>query len=256
MKNTLVAFDLDGTLHYRDAGDEKEMLSELADYLHDTGALTLLVTGRSLQETQELDQIMTCLPVHAIVANSGAQVYFAQPKEFMLDASFEARNGSVIKASDYFALKALFLGNASITLQGDHHQFLGKLAFYVMTEALEQVRILVTEAKKCFPAYEYLISYNPPDRGYHYFDIHPQQSTKLAGLRYVANVVGVTDENIIYFGDNGNDLPCFRALRRTVIVDTYLDELRKDAEDIDWRGVMLLQRGGAASIVQALRAMN
>ncbi|GAB2896639.1 hypothetical protein GCM10027046_27630 [Uliginosibacterium flavum] len=256
MNNMLVAFDLDGTLHCRDAEDEGGALAELADCLRDRGAFTVLATGRSLEETLELDQIMNCLPVDAIVANSGAQVYFGQSVGFMQDASFAARPGAEMPDSDRFALIALFLGNASVTLQEERHQFPGKLAFYVRTEALAQLRALVNEAKTYYPAYEYLVSYNPPDRGFHYFDVHPRQSTKLAGLWYVADVFGVVEENIIYFGDNGNDLPCIRGLRRAAIIDTYLDELRKDADGFDWHGVMQLRRGGAATMVQALREMG
>ena len=101
-----------------------------------------------------------------------------------------------------------------------------------------------------------MISYNPEDRGYHYFDVHPKGSTKLAGLRYLAGAVGVAEKEIVYFGDNGNDLPCIRAFERTVVVNTYLDELRKDTEDFDWGGVVQLTRGGATAIVGALKVMR
>lgn len=253
MHNMLVAFDLDGTLYCRDAEEEGEVLAELADCLRSRGAFTVLATGRSLEETLELDQIMTRLAVDAIVANSGVQVYFRQPEGLVLDVSFASKPEAVIPDLDRFALITLFLGNAAITLQEDRHQFPGKLAFYVNAEALGQLRALINQAKTCCPAYEYLISYNPPDRGYHYFDVHSLQTTKLAGLRYVADAIGVAEENVVYFGDNGNDMPCIRALRRTVIVDTYLDELRKDVDGFDWRDVIRIRRGGAATALKVLR---
>jgi len=252
----LVAFDLDGTLHSHDGVDDDAALGELADYLTDRGVFTVLATGRSLGQTLELRQIMESLPVDAIVANCGAQVYFRQQANFVPDTTFSTRPGATITESDRSALGGFFSGNASVWLQEDRHQFPGKLSFYVRAEAIKSLRALISEARMHYPAFEYLISYNPEDRGYHYFDVHPKDSTKLAGLLHIAGVVDVAESEIVYFGDNGNDLPCIRAFERTAMVDTYLDDLRKDTEDFDWSRVLKLQYSGAAPILSALKEMD
>ena len=252
----LAAFDLDGTLHCQDSGNDATSLGELAIALRDQRTFTVLVTGRSLDEVMELQQIMSCLVVDAIIANSGTQVYFRQAESFVLDSAYAARAGASIPESDREIISGLFLSISAVTLQEKRHQFPGKLAFYVKTEGLLPLRALLMKVKVRYPFYEYLISYNPVERGYHYIDVHSKGCTKLAGLRFVAASVGVAEENILYFGDNGNDLPCFMALSRTAVIETYMDQLYWDAAGFDWASVMRLKRGGGASILQAFREMT
>lgn len=252
----LVAFDLDGTLHFQGAEGDVSALNELADYLRSKDVFTVLATGRSIAETLELKYIMDQLPVGAIVTNGGAQVYLRQGGSFVPDVSFSCPPNAIIDDVSRSVFSGLFTEESLIWLQEDRHQFPGKLSFYVRPEAVIRLRSRIAEVRALYPTFEYLITYNPEERGYHYFDVHPEESTKLAGVRHLARAVGVADEDVVYFGDNGNDLPCIRNFQCSALIDTYLDDLQMDAKDLNWTRVMKLKRGGAAAIVDALKEMR
>lgn len=256
MSRMLVAFDLDGTLYVPGGVEDSKALDALADHLRTTKAVTVLATGRSLDETLALQPIMAQLPVEFIVANCGAQVYLRREGAFVHDPSFSCRPGNTIPDGVRSELSELFLSNELITLQEARHQFPGKLSFYLRVEALSRLRELIAKARANHPTYEYLISYNSADRGYHYFDIQSPKSTKLAALQFLAGTLMVEEEDVVYFGDNGNDLPCIRTFRRAVIIDTYLDELSRDTRNFDWARVVQLPRGGAAALLGALKEMK
>jgi HAD superfamily hydrolase (TIGR01484 family) len=252
----LIAFDLDGTLHPSCGDNEAESLGKLADYLSSRSIFTVLATGRSLNKTLELTQIIERLPIDGIVANSGSQVYLRKNGVFILDRNFSVNPSSTIPQKDRGEICQFFLRSASVWCQESKHQFPGKLSFYIDVEAISTIRKMIVDARVLFPNFEYLISYNNQDRCYHYLDVLTQSATKLAGLRHIALTVGIMEKDILYFGDNGNDLPCIRAFERSVMIKTHLDNLQKDTKDFDWNRVLKLQNSGANSILAALKEIN
>ena len=253
----LVAIDIDGTLIAAEDQDveQKQALTDLGSLVDRRGARIVLATGRSLAQTLELVDLVRRLPLFGIVANGGAEVFTSSDGRFERQADYEASVGETLEPQCREELRRMFAAEGAVWLQEPERQFPGKLSFYVRADAVPTLRARIAHARGLFPACDFLLSYNEPAKGYHYFDVQSKWATKYTALQFVARRIGVSVLDMIYFGDNGNDVPCLRHIPRSYLIETHLESLRQDGHEIDWDRIRVLDSPGARSIVQVLRSV-
>lgn len=250
MKKYLIALDLDGTL----LSDWQTMSPQTKEYLKDLskqGHKVVIATGRPFRSSEKFyDELELDTPIinynGGLVTNKHNPNFkpysLTIPKEHVIDI-FES-NKVVIRNAfgeigddiylykdteeirpllHYFNGASLTVGNFDETLENDTNGF------------------LIVAEKGYANQIEDYVAANYKDKvlsrnwGHHYnfvIELHTPETTKGAGLKYVADHLGFKPEDIIAFGDAHNDIEMLQYAGTGVAMINAQDVLKGYADVI------------------------
>lgn len=228
----MFASDLDGTLIPLAEMDEKERLvSQINARLAQSKLPIVYVTGRHLSLALEG------------IADAGLQ----QPDYFITDVGTQvfAKDGGEWKLVEEYAnalsqqwsgeerKKLLTIASSFIELELQEHekQSRYKLSFYAKPEFLKDASGAFDSFKQTLNEsqipYQLISSLNP-ENNLALLDLLPPSASKFSALSVVADTCSIPSNEILYFGDSGNDLAVFLSGIPSVLVANTAADVREE----------------------------
>jgi|GEM_PF-2097246 len=251
-KPSYIALDIDGTLLSQNNQFDIEDMYRLVKFASISNLKIILATGRSIEETENLKEILDILDVQAIVTNCGMELYCRNVSKFEFETGYHNQLNSRVEEFDRDTIFSTLKQIGTIYPQEEEHQFPLKISFYTSDADLKYNQQLINEYRKEISGIDFLFTYNQAEKGFHYLDVQPHFATKLSGIAYYLNKNDSTLDDVIYFGDNGNDVPCFRKIALSAIIKTHLTNMHSYYSDVPWESIESVNSVGAGDILKTL----
>ncbi len=209
MSGKLIASDYDGTLHYKNDLDPRDLAA--IERWRKNGNYFALISGRQNTFLEYL--ISEKLPLDFIVLTNGAQGFLPSGRlafESTADGALVPQLIDIVRSQniDFFE---------SDLKNGVFHQFTAR------TEDEPGAQVFTDAVNKQF--FRVLTAF----RNGRCIDIVPRGVDKGKGVARVADFFGVEKENVYTVGDNNNDLPMLTAFHGFA-VECALDEVKAAVE--------------------------
>ncbi len=212
----LMATDLDGTF----IGDDDAMVN-LWEQLQAKDIIVAFSTGRHLESIERF-YAEKCLGQRAdvCVCMVGTDIYFREGGIYQLDKKWHE---IIAEDWDVNAINALLDSMSEVTMQDAEWQSSFKRSYYLeenveqrLAEIDQQLEKQGLRAKVVYSAGRFL-------------DLLPIRSGKGEAVKYVAQKLAITPENVVTCGDTGNDLDMMRAELgvRGIAVGNAAEELKQ-----------------------------
>lgn len=250
----ILALDVDGTLlDLKGDPPDKGHFDVLYRYCLRKNFRVVLLTGRGINEIYDIPFLIETLKPIFISANGGIEIFKFQSNNYVSCKSFNdfvaLQDNSEIIACE-FLIKGFF---PNIVMQEPHRQSKFKKSFYVNEanfSSLKEKRILL---QKKFVNTELILSFNDID--IHYLDIQHKKMTKVGALNFISNALNVSFGDVIFFGDNGNDISCFINIQSAYLFSPFKESLEFFYE-IKAKGRFLSDFPGPLAIVKKLNSLD
>jgi len=254
----LLASDLDGTLIPPDQAPERlRELQELRRALEVMELAVAYVTGRGLESAlRGIERFGLPWP-GALACDVGTTVYWPRDGAYAPDREYEdalAASPEFVAAERIHAALADF---ESLRLQEPENQRVFKVSYYVheipTPELLDAVRARLADAGRVR-----VVASHDPNHGSGFLDLLPEAAGKANAVRHIARKLGMTEDDVVFAGDSGNDTDALLSGVRAVLVGnapaTLRSEVRASAEGRGLQGrVFFASSHFAAGVVEGLR---
>jgi hydroxymethylpyrimidine pyrophosphatase-like HAD family hydrolase len=90
-----------------------------------------------------------------------------------------------------------------------------------------------------------------PDRDLSIVDILPIGSSKASALEHLANLRGISTDDILAIGDNWNDVPMLRLAGRSVLMSNAPADLKALAQTTGWTLAPTNDNDGVAAVIES-----
>jgi HAD superfamily hydrolase (TIGR01484 family) len=223
----ILSLDIDGTLIDKNIDHNVFMddLIELSKFCVNKKIEITLVTGRNLEEVYEDRALLDVLKPIFIITNCGMNIS-------------KKVNGNYITLSGYEEILSLtcdkellecekFIKNIlpEIKIQEIYRQFKFKKSYYIEDRHLRILENKKKEINELFAKTEIIATFC--NREPHYLDLQHISTTKFGALNYVIDKeLQISLNEVIYFGDNGNDMPCFLNLNKSYLFNFFEEPLK------------------------------
>lgn len=226
----VIATDLDGTL-IPFCRKTKSALEQLKIMLAELGLRVVFVTGRSIESACEaIDEFALPFPEY-VIADVGSRIYDLRHKDYRpledYDSVLSARLGGkrlrhiATQLIDFEGLEQFW----DLKPQEQSKQTEFKCSFYcrpeVCTEVADAIRLYLSQQDMACT----VVSSVDPDGTTGLIDLLPAGVDKGFSLTWWATKHSYKLEDILFFGDSGNDLSAFRSGVRSTIVGNAAEGL-------------------------------
>ncbi len=240
--NKTICLDLDGTL-LRDDGTVSQRSVEFLNQLIVKGIRVVIVTGRHFSEITFLLKKIKFNENSYYICCDGLYIYDFEGKCIFTNSFLSLAD--IVYLTDCEELKnELFVTNEiNYAIEENRlcrgiKNFLKSSIKYISLEKLGEIRNLNVE--KVIGDYSELrdckeLSKRYTTRFYQNgkFEVLPLGVNKYNGILKLIEIVNDIDKNqILYFGDEINDIECFEALENTVAVGNAVSEIKRLAKHI------------------------
>ena len=224
----LLASDLDGTLIPPDGALERVRdLVELRMTVKAMGLALAYVTGRRFSSAVEGVEGLDLPRPTALACDVGTTVYWRRDGTYALDRDYE----DALSASPGFVaagrVQAALADLPALRLQGPESQNPFKVS-YSLEEApspglLNQVQSRLDEEGQVR-----VVASHDSVTGEGFLDLLPVAAGKANAVRWVARRLGLTDADVVFAGDSGNDTDAILSGVRAVLVGNAPAGLRSE----------------------------
>lgn len=221
----MFATDVDGTI-LTDSGKPHKETNDAFDYAKSKNNIIVIATGRALSRTQILLDMMP--NVDYFICNNGSLVYDVRKDEILFLSSLDPKTYLFMmefaKKNDFFFTihtnkntyswpDRKFSNNTLITDSLDleiRELIKNGSNTFLSEEEITQISLFGTEVnclkyfpeiQKTFKGKQSVFLTNAV-----FIDINPKDHSKWTALKMLADKLGIASNNIVTFGDSGNDL--------------------------------------------------
>ncbi len=253
MKIKAFAFDLDGTLLLPDgSGPHPETMKALKE-ADKAGYKLILATGRPIYQTLGFVDAIGC--VSYIVGNNGASLYDVEagkniskdflPQELfesMIEVAKETQSFFVMSTTDKVKKLNFFDGKEVpewIKVSVDDFGEPDKLEDVIAASKTEKItqltikndhELIVEKSLELKKVYGNDYAFHVANEVY--LDVNPKGISKLTGIRTVLEKDGITPEEVMTFGDSGNDIQMLKGSGYGVAMENANDGAKTVADEI------------------------
>ncbi len=228
----LLCSDLDRTILPNGPQPESPAARPLLRRLAAHPALTLVyVSGRHRALLQAaIEEYEIPVPDYA-VGDVGTTIYRIQGAEWLPWESWQAEIASDWRGMSGPALAQLFTGIEGLRLQEAEKQGVFKLSYYTPVE-FPRAEVLAEMERRLQDAEvaASLIWSLDEAAGCGLLDVLPASATKLHAVRFLMKELGLAEDQVVFAGDSGNDLPVLTSGLQSVLVRNARPEVREEAE--------------------------
>ncbi|TDV24486.1 hypothetical protein BCF59_0459 [Mycoplasmopsis mustelae] len=252
------AFDLDGTLLQKDNSVHSYTL-EIMQKIQQSGHINVIATGRGVAKTLPLLNNKTIDYVDYLVCSNGSCIYDVKKQTtyiintldkaifpYMRKIALDHKLIITIDSADYNATALpdnkvpAWMTDANIMDMNIFNQInldqmqeivdlsrtkLTQIALRNPLNQAKQITDLTRVMLKKFDCNIYLTNSI-------YTDVNPINTSKLIGIEYVLNLLNLTTNNLIAFGDSGNDIEMVLKAKIGVAMQNATSDLIKVADVI------------------------
>jgi len=228
----LLCSDLDRTILPNGPQPESPAARPLLRRLSAHSALTLVyVSGRHRALLQAaIEEYEIPVPDYA-VGDVGTTIYRIQGDEWLPWESWQAEIAPDWQGMSGPQLARLFTSIEGLHLQEASKQGAFKLSYYTPAE-FPRAEILAEMERRLQAAgvAASLIWSLDEAAGCGLLDVLPAGATKLHAVRFLMKQLGLDEEQVVFAGDSGNDLPVLTSGLQSVLVRNARPEVREEAE--------------------------
>lgn len=211
-----------------------------------SGVELVYVTGRHLQLVEEaIAEYDLPLPGY-VIADVGTKIYQRTTTGYTELQLWQQEIAGDWQGKSQAELWQILASVASLTPQEESKQSDFKLSYYLPLQADVAGVTAEVEAKldEAGVAASVITSIDEPAQ-VGLLDVLPRNATKLHGLNFLREYCGYAQEETIFAGDSGNDLPVLESDIRSVLVANADPALQKQA------AILASQNGNSSAFYQA-----
>ena len=193
----------------------------------------MYVTGRHLELALDGIERFGLPRPDVLACDVGTTVHWRDSSGYVLDASYHARVAGAPGVAPGRQIRDRLEGLEGLVLQEAEKQAAFKVSYYVdrpiTAELLSQVE------KRLAPSIRpRLVHSHDPATGRGLLDVLPDSIGKRTAVEHVAALLDLTDDQVIFAGDSGNDRDAVLSGSRAIVVGNapaeLVDELRDAAQ--------------------------
>ena len=251
----ILALDIDGTLIDHENNEEKikKSLKNLGSYVLAKEYIVILCTGRSKEEIYKDCYLINTLSPSYLITNCGMEIFEKQHNNFDVSEDYIKYINSFDERELLKCVDIIIQIIPNIKIQGKNRIFKYKKSYYLEDEELKVLKENLKDINKKFKKIDIIVTFR--SEGSHYLDIQHSKITKFGALDFVAKKNKVINNDIYYFGDNGNDIPCIINLHNSFLFSTYKNKI-KWFYNLDEPNIFLADKPGSDSIIKKLIMQN
>jgi hypothetical protein len=228
-----VATDLDRTL-LPNGSQQYDGSMEIFHRIIKNEKLKLIyVTGRNLKLVKEaIAEFHPPLP-DFIVGEVGTKIYSRTNEDFVEDYQWIKHIGSVTKNWNIENFKQQLSLIRGLRIQEEEKQNEFKLSYYI--DNLKDSDLIVREATSIIKSIcrDATVIYSVDEtKNKGLLDVLPRSATKVCGLEYLREKVGLEKEDIVYCGDSGNDTLPLTFGYKSILVRNAIPEVKNAVRQI------------------------
>jgi len=227
----LLCSDLDRTLIpngvQKESDDARGIFSQ---FVQSAGMNLAYVSGRHRSLIQDAIQEYQLPEPDYVIGDVGATLYEIRQGEWHYCQDWENEISSDWNGFSHAELVVLFEGFDALKLQESEKQNCYKLSYYVATD-IDKDALISTMDKRLIEkgVRASLIWSIDEEKNIGLLDVLPQCATKYHAIRFLMARYSFSDENTVFAGDSGNDLPVLISGLQSVLVRNASDEVRDEA---------------------------
>jgi len=234
MKKKLLASDMDGTVIPLDREPQRiTEIQELRAALEGSDDVILAyVTGRGLElALKGMRQFDLPMPDY-FVGDVGTSLYRATADGFELDTEFASRMKQAMGGLDFGKVLEFMDPLSHLLMEPHERQTEFKLSFRLPKDRdnLPTVAAVREHLEGLGGRVQVVYSVGAPS-GVGLLDLLPAGAGKELALRYLQEITGVEEDDIVYAGDSGNDLAAMLVGFKAILVANAGEELRRELEE-------------------------
>jgi len=258
--DSLLAADLDGTLiPTTDAPSHRRALADFREAVERAGSSLCLayVTGRRLELAhQGIARWALPLP-DFLMCDVGTSVYRRRGARFVGDPAFAEEMRTALGGRDAGAVRIALSGLEGIALQGEIQQSAFKASFTFPWAHRARVSESVAAALTRAGLPVDLVTSRDAVTGLGLLDVLPAGGAKDRAVGYVARLLDLAPEQVVFAGDSGNDEAALLSGIRSILVGNASREVRarvrSEAHRLGLDDRVYLARGAvAAGVLEGL----
>ena len=226
--DTLVS-DLDGTLiPLPDVGQNKEDLIQLSKLREVHKFKLIFATGRSFDSVLGAIEHYTLPEPDWIICNVGTSIYEKSGNSFSALHAYHDKLNEICHGVDHRKIEHSFKHLKKLRLQPKENQSDFKISYWCEESELNELvdQINEIQQQEALP-YTCLGSVDPFNK-HGLIDILPEGVDKAYALNWLAELLGLTHDQIVYAGDSGNDLAALIDGYASVLVGNATERLRSE----------------------------
>ena len=227
--DTLLAADLDGTLIPTiDTPAHRRALSDFRDAVADAGGSLRIayVTGRHLELAREGINAWSLPLPDFLMCDVGTSVYRRTGRHFEADPIFAGEMRAALGGTDAGAVRHALRGLEGLALQDEIQQSDFKASFTFPWSQRSRISESVAAALSESRLPVDLVTSRDPKTGLGLLDVLPAGGAKDRAVLYVARLLNLAPEHVIFAGDSGNDEAALLSGVQGVLVGNASEEVR------------------------------
>lgn len=245
MKCKLIGMDFDGTL----LNDEKKVTKENYKYLEQAREKGIIIVGLTARVIESSKDVVDFASFDYLILNNGAYIYDCQKNsgEYIskIDKSLAHEIVSTVSESseqiDYCSASYYYIYK-------NQNKNKNKPSFIINVNSLDEVKediarmniFLKDESEAEY--YKELIRKNYPNvncfimqdscSSQKWLVVNPHNLNKIVTLEHLGKELGISLEEMTFFGDGLNDLEVIEAVGNSVAMENALEEVKNKADDV------------------------
>ena len=231
-KLELFATDLDGTMFNERTTQtelQKKSVVKLKQYLSENKIPTVFISGRNIQEVEDVTKKYNLPIPDYIAADVGTQIYTRKNNKWQSYSPWQNKLEKYWPADDTKKIHTLLTKIKGMEPQEDFRQSRFKISYYYTTDktSIDVYKWLKPQIDALGIKVKLLVSGNSKL----FIDFLPINGAKDAALEFLTNKLGANIKNTYFSGDSGNDEPALLSPADTAFVggpdSIYAEWLRK-----------------------------
>lgn len=228
----LLCCDLDRTVLPNGPQAESPLARPLFHAITRRKEITLVyVSGRDKTLLQEaIREFRIPTPDYAI-GDVGTTIYRIQEGDWQVWKNWQREIDRDWQGLSHAGLCALLRDISELTLQEPAKQNLHKLSFYTPSDINKETLTADVNRRLQDKGVKATLVWSVDEvKDIGLFDILPASASKLHAIRFLAAELGFAQENILFAGDSGNDLPVLVSSIKSVLVNNALPAVKEEAQ--------------------------
>lgn len=207
--------DADGTIFRNDSDFDvyNYQYSNFFKFIKENNISVYVVTGRLASELKPIIPFVKGCDIQYIICNNGNSIFDYKKNLNLSDYQDSIHINNAVFTDIKMNLEGQF---PFLNLQKPEYQTNTKLCYTFSEANALHIMNHLSEYMQKYVDFHFLISTSETAK-YYYFDILYKVS-KHSSIQYLTNKLNIK-ENIMFIGDNGNDIPCFVNIENTILIN-------------------------------------
>jgi hypothetical protein len=229
----LLCTDMDRTLLPNGPQPESPRAREIFRRLTDREEVILAyVTGRHRKLVENAIRLYQLTTPDYVVSDVGTRLWALEDNQWHLQQDWENEISADWGDYSHDHLIEMFRDLRSLRLQEPSKQNTYKLSYYLPLQTRREPLLQEMNQRLSDRGIRASLIWSIDEpAGIGLLDVLPAGATKLHAIRFLARRLGVAQDEIIFAGDSGNDLPVFSSGIASVLVANATRETRQLTED-------------------------